>query len=163
MAKKKKSDSKTKSNLAKVEELEDQLKRALADYANLQRRVEEQRSQVADLVRSTLVIKFLPILDSLEAALAAAKKEPSGLTRQGIEIAAAEFKKVLADLGVEEVSTEGGFNPIFHEAVEVTEGASDNKVAVVIQKGYRMADKILRPARVRVEKNPPTGGVEKGT
>ncbi len=129
-----------------------QLKRALADYANLQRRIEQDKLQIADHLKSMFIVKLLPILNNLEVSLKVLAKEASAGARQGLEISINQFKKILRDWGVEEIKTEGDFDPQLHEAIEVVEGKEENKITQVLEKGYRLGDKILRPARVKVEK-----------
>lgn len=130
-----------------------QLKRALADYANLQRRIEQDKLQIADHLKSMFIVKLLPVLNNLEVSLKVLAKEASAGARQGLEISINQFKKILQDWGVEEIETEGEFDPQLHEAIEVVEGKEENKITQVLEKGYRLGDKILRPARVKVEKN----------
>ncbi|MDP2721093.1 MAG: nucleotide exchange factor GrpE [bacterium] len=147
-----------KEELHKIEELEAQLKRALADYANLQRRIDEDKNQIAGHIKSVFLIKFLPILDTLEAAQKEAGLDGAKGILQGVDLAVREFKKLFKEEGVEEVDTSGEFNPNHHEAIEVVEsqsgsGASfDNRVVQVLEKGYRLDNKILRAAKVKVEK-----------
>lgn len=129
-----------------------QLKRALADYANLQRRIEQDKLQIADHLKSMFIVKLLPVLNNLEVSLKVLAKEASAGARQGLEISINQFKKILQDWGVEEIKTEGEFDPQLHEAIEVVEGKEENKITQVLEKGYRLGDKILRPARVKVEK-----------
>lgn len=129
-----------------------QLKRALADYANLQRRIEQDKSQIADHLKSTFIVRILPVLNNLEVSLKVLAKEASAGSRQGLEISINQFKKILQDWGVEEIKTEGEFDPRLHEAIEVVEGKEDNKITQVLEKGYRLGDRILRPAKVKVEK-----------
>lgn len=129
-----------------------QLKRALADYANLQRRIEQDKLQIADHLKSMFIVKLLPVLNNLEVSLKVLAKEASAGARQGLEISISQFKKILYDWGVEEIKTEGEFDPQLHEAIEVVEGKEENKITQVLEKGYRLGGKILRPARVKVEK-----------
>ena len=136
----------------KNQDTQDQLKRALADYANLQRRVEHDKLQIADHLKSMFIVRILPVLNNLEASLKVLAKEASAGSRQGLEISINQFKKILHDWGVEEIKTEGEFDPRLHEAIEVVEGAKDNKITQVLEKGYRLGDRILRPAKVKVEK-----------
>jgi molecular chaperone GrpE len=141
-----------KKKTDKTQELENQLKRALADYANLQKRVAEEREQLADYFKSILAFKFLPVLDNLEAALKSVSKDGSAATKQGLDLAVKEFKKVLEGEGVEEIKTNSEFDPATHEAIEVIPGKEDNKIVEVVEKGYKMGDKILRAVKVKVEK-----------
>lgn len=127
-------------------ELENQLKRALADYQNLERRVTEERQLLGQLSAVLLIEKFLPVLDNLESA-------QKHLNDEGLEIVIKQFKDILAQEGVEEIEAEGAaFDPHLHEAAEVQEGQDDNTVVKVLAKGYKLNDKVLRPARVVVEK-----------
>ena len=136
----------------KNQDTQDQLKRALADYANLQRRIEQDKLQIADHLKSMFIVKLLPVLNNLEVSLKVLAKEASAGARQGLEISINQFKKILYDWGVAEIKTEGEFDPQLHEAIEVVEGKEENKITQVLEKGYRLGDKILRPARVKVEK-----------
>ncbi|HEX7456193.1 MAG TPA: nucleotide exchange factor GrpE [Candidatus Nanoarchaeia archaeon] len=136
----------------KIQDLEHQLKRALADYANLQRRVEEDKNQIINFAKSILITKFLQALDTLEAAANLADRQDSGTNKQGLELAVNQFQKVLREEGVEEIKTDGRFDPFIHEAVEVTVGKTDNKITQVLHKGYKIGNKVLRPAKVKVEK-----------
>ena len=143
---------KKRSPDTREKELEEQLKRALADYANLQRRVEEEKSQIADHLKSVILIKILPVLDNLEAAFKTIEKEISAASRQGLELSIKEFKKILTEEGVEEIDASGEFDPRLHEPVEVVVGDRDGKVLQILEKGYKIGEKILRPAKVKVEK-----------
>ena len=143
---------KNKKKEDKSQQLEAQLKRALADYANLQRRVEEERKELGDYFKSIFAVKFLPALDSLETASKTEKSGGSSVTAQGLELSVNQFRKILQELGVEEVDTKETFDPHVHEAVEVVPGKASNKIVGVVEKGYKLGDKILRPAKVRVEK-----------
>lgn len=131
---------------AKNQELEDRLKRALADYQNLEKRVEEERKLLSKLSASLLIEKLLPVLDNLE-------KAQTHLKDEGLEIVIKQFKEILASEGVEEIAAEGEeFNPNYHEAVEVSEGEKENMVVKVISKGYKIENTVLRPAKVVVQR-----------
>lgn len=140
----------TKKTVVKKDErhaqLENQLKRALADYQNLERRVDEERRLLSALSAALLIEKFLPVLDNLESA-------QKHLNDEGLEIVIKQFKDVLSQEGVEEIPAVGStFDPHLHEAAEVQEGQNDNTVVKVLAKGYKLNDKVLRPAQVVVEK-----------
>jgi molecular chaperone GrpE len=133
------------SDSSKIEQLENNLKRALADYANLQRRVEEEKKLVTRFSNAVLLSKFLEVLDGLEEV----KKEyPS----EGLELVIKKFKDILKSEGLEEIETEGEFNPEVHEGLGLTKGEKDGFVGEVLQKGYKLEGKVLRPARVKVTK-----------
>ena len=131
----------------KSKQLEEQLKRALADYQNLERRVDEERRLLGQLSSAILIEKFLPVLDNLENA----KKH---IDDQGLEMVINQFKDVLKTEGVEEIIAEGSkFDPNLHEATEVVEGQNDGIIARVIRKGYKINNKVLRPTQVIVERS----------
>jgi molecular chaperone GrpE len=141
---KKTAKSQTPQDQSMVVRLENQLKRALADYHNLERRVDEERKLLAQLSSAILIEKFLPVLDNLENA-------QKHLNDQGLEMVIKQFKDVLAAEGVEEIVAEGAqFDPHFHEATEVIEDQKDGLVVKVARKGYKINGKVLRPAQVAV-------------
>lgn len=140
-----KADKKIKKD-HKHQELQDQLKRALADYQNLERRVAEERRLLSQLSSALLLEKFLPVLDNLETA-------QSHLQDEGLEMVIKQFREILQSEGVEEIKAEGTeFNPHLHEAIETQEGQSDNIVVKVQTKGYKINDRVLRPAKVVVSR-----------
>lgn len=144
--KKKKLDEKTQHSDPRHQELEEQLKRALADYQNLERRVAEEKRLLSELYSAIIIEKFLPILDNLENA-------QKHLNDQGLAMVISQFNDVLSSEGVEEIKAEGqNFDPRIHEAVEIIESEEDGKVAKVISKGYKINDKVIRPVKVAVTK-----------
>mgnify|MGYP003395389464 CR=1 FL=1 len=93
-----------------------------------------------------MIEKFLPVLDNLLSA-------QKHINDEGLEIVIKQFQDILSSEGVEEIEAEGQeFNPLLHEATDVTEGENDNKVVKVVRKGYKLNDKVLRPAQVTVER-----------
>lgn len=136
----------------KVAQLQDQLKRALADYANLQKRIQAEREQIIRFGASALLTKFLAILDTLESAEKVVRTEGSPAVRKGLELALDQFRKILKEEGVEEIRAETHFDPQVHEAVEIVKGETDNKIVEVVAKGFRIGDRVLRPVRVKVAK-----------
>lgn len=128
----------------KIEDLEHQLKRALADYANLQRRLEEEKKSITKFANTVLLVKFLDILDNLEAA-------QKTINSEGLELVIRKFRDVLASENVEEISTEGvNFDPNLHEGIGMIKGKNDGEIGEIVQKGYQIEGKVIRPARVRV-------------
>ncbi len=141
-------------------QLDNQLKRAVADYHNLEKRVSEGRSELTKWGTSELLVKLLPTLDHLEQALGGV----SGTERQsgwvkGVELAVREFKNILQSEGLEEISTSGEFDPNLHEALDSQEG-DDNKILKVVSKGYALNGKVLRPAQVVVGRKNPSRAME---
>ena len=135
-----------KAKDSKAVELEEQLKRALADYDNLKKRSEEERHAVVKFANTVLVVKFLEILDNLEAA-------QKNLNDQGLELVIKKFRDVLASENIKEIEAQDKkFDPNQHEAISVVAGEEDERITEVLQKGYELEGKILRPARVKVTK-----------
>jgi len=142
----------------RVNDLESQLKRAVADYQNLEKRVSEGRSELTNYVGAELVRRLLPVLDHLEQALKGMSEEEkqSGWAK-GVELAVKEFKQVLAQEGLEEIVADGQFDPSLHEAVDTREG-DDNMILEIVRKGYNLNGKILRPAGVVVGRKEQNNG-----
>lgn len=126
----------------KINQLESSLARALADYANLERRFSEQSSAVVKFANANLITKLLDIRDHLSMA-------SSQLKDQSISMILNSFDKLLVDEGVTEVKTDGLFDPTSMECQEQSDGPKD-KVIQVIRPGYRLHDRVLRTARVIV-------------
>ncbi len=139
-----------KKEAADSVELENQLKRALADYANLQKRSEEEKKMAMRFANALLLVKFLDVLDGLEAAAASIDSE-------GLNLVIKKFKDILEGENVREIPTDGEFNPELHEGIATVEGEKSGEIAEVLQKGYLLSDKVLRPARVKVTQS--AGGV----
>lgn len=149
MAKKQTDNKETEE---KMQALEGQLKRALADYQNLERRVHEDSMAVAFHLKEQVIGKILPVLDSLDQAVLGASEngQDSGWLK-GVLMSIKQFRQVLSEEGLIEIDISGNFDPKFHEAVEVREG-EDGKILEVVQRGYTLNGKILRPAKVVVGK-----------
>ncbi|MBI3109682.1 nucleotide exchange factor GrpE [Candidatus Daviesbacteria bacterium] len=139
-----------KKQETKVRELENQLKRAVADYQNLEKRVQEGRSELTNFMGAELIKRLLPVLDHLERALSSASElEKESGWFKGVELAVKELNQVLQSEGLGEIQADGGFDPTLHEAVDTRVG-EDNKIIEVVRKGYTLNGKVLRPAQVVV-------------
>jgi molecular chaperone GrpE len=137
---------KDQKNSSKHQELENQLRRTLADYQNLERRIEEERRLLSKLSAALLIEKLLPVLDNIENA-------QKHLNDQGLELVIKQFKETLQSEGVEEIDAQDQeFDPKYHEAIDSEPGEVENKVVRVLAKGYKIEDKVLRPSRVVVTK-----------
>lgn len=139
---------------SKIADLEGQLKRAVADYRNLEKRVEEGRSQLSDWATNELILKILPSLDHLEMVVelgrdTLAQAEGTKEWYRGVELAVNQLKQTLREAGLEEIGSDGEFDPMLHEAVD-TEAGEENKIIKVAAKGYTLNGKVLRPAKVVV-------------
>lgn len=133
----------------KIKELENNWKRALADYQNLQKRYFEEKDQIAAYANSQLLSRFLPVVDNLEML-------QTHLKDQGLDMVVREFKNILSEEGLEQVKTEQQiFDAHTMEAVETeaTEDSEmDGKVIKTVINGYFLKGKLIRPARVVVAK-----------
>lgn len=135
-------------------DLENQLRRALADYQNLERRVSEERALLGKLTSVLVIEKFLPVLDNLKSA-------QSHLNDEGLALVIKQFRDVLVSEGVEELETEGQeFDPHLHEAVEAVDGPDEGRIVKEVSKGYKIEDRVIRPAKVVVSRKPEAAQVE---
>lgn len=145
---------------AKVSELEDRYLRANADFDNMKRRLEKEKMQAISYAHEVFARDLLPVIDSLEMAILAGNNqevesaELLGKVKEGIELTIEQFKKAFEKHGIELVNIEGVFDPSFHEAVMQLE--SDEKqsgeILQVFQKGYKIKERVLRPAMVSIAK-----------
>jgi molecular chaperone GrpE len=127
----------------KLAELEEKLKRSLADYANLEKRIESHRQLYATLACTTIVSKMIEVLDDLYLA-------QEHLKDPGLKIALDKFLQILKSEGLEEIPAENQtFNPSLMDCVDVAEGPQDSVVSVK-KKGYTLNGHCLRPAHVIV-------------
>src|SRR3990167_11426700 len=131
---------------AKAKEYLDGWQRAQADFANLRRRDEEAKSEFIKFAHASIIIQLIPVLDSLELSLPHGNKELGAVYNQ--------FISILKSNGLEEQNPEGeSFDPRFHESVGIVETENqdeDHKILEVIQKGYILSGKIIRPAKVKI-------------
>jgi molecular chaperone GrpE len=125
--------------------------RAAADFQNYKRRVEQEREEIARLANAALIINLLPIMDDLDRALENVDARLAGLTwLDGVRLIQRKFQALLEMNAVTEIEADGqDFDPNVHEAVTFGPG-EDNKVISVVQKGYRLGGRVLRPALVVV-------------
>ena len=141
---------------AQINELEDRLLRLTADYENFRKRAQREKNEARQFANQHLLEKQLPILDNFEMALTAAENADSAI-RDGIQMIYDQFNDVLKDVGVEKVDAEGElFDPNLHEAISQQETVDIEEGTVVeqIQSGYKLNDRLVRPARVVVAKAP---------
>jgi len=127
--------------------------RAEADFVNYKRRVGQERGEAMRIANAALIINILPVLDDLERALVSLDIRLVGLTWfDGIRLIYRKLQLVLENAGVSQIEAEGQpFDPRFHEAVMYGEG-EEGKVVAEVQRGYKLNDRVLRPAMVVVGK-----------
>lgn len=137
---KKKNDNEQNDQL---KNLEDQIKRVLADYQNLEKRTEENRREWMLSANRNLVMKLLPVLDDLMLS-------QKHISDQGLDISIQKFLNILKEEGVELIQTQGQeFDPNTMECVSVIAG-EENQVLEEVRPGYIMNDRVIRPAQVIV-------------
>ncbi len=137
----------------------DRAARIQAEFENFRKRSEKQQQDFRDYALADAMKTLLPILDSLDRALntKAASLEDF---HAGIELIDKQFHDALAKLGVQPIAAEGEqFDPNLHQAIQMvdTDEVEDNHVIDELQRGYRLKDRLLRPAMVRVARHPKTG------
>lgn len=131
------------------------LKRLQAEFENYKKRVENQRQENIQNAARDTILQILPVLDNFEAAIEHAKKEnENSETFKGFEMIYQNLKIVLENSGVCEMDCVGKeFNPYEHEALFQEESKQkENTVLGVLQKGYKLHDKVLRHAKVKISK-----------
>jgi len=140
-----KTNKKVKQLKDKNKKLTEKWKRALADYQNLEKRIEKEKQAFVKFSTASLMDKLLAVVDDLERA-------EKHLKDKGLSIAVKQFKTVLQSEGIEEIKAQGKkFDPEKMDCVSMAEGKK-NIVTTICQKGYKLNDKILRPAKVEVGK-----------
>ena len=147
---------------AKADEYWDRLLRTAADLENFKKRAARERIEAAQSAGAALLQKLLPVLDHFEMAKAAAQTTDapqSGIEslQAGITMIQQQLKGILAETGLEEIDASGKpFDPMLHEAVSQLETADapEGQVVQQIRKGYKLRDRLLRPAAVIVARKP---------
>jgi molecular chaperone GrpE len=133
------------------EELIDTLQRLQADFENFRKRAQRDQEALVGRAGERIVKELLPVLDDLERALEAAEQHEEAKLEEGVKLVHRRLEQLLEREGLAPVETNGKFDPHVHEALltqpsEFEEGS----VVEVLQKGYRLGDRVLRPARVVV-------------
>jgi molecular chaperone GrpE len=151
-------DAELEEKLAEVERERDEylndLKRVAADFENYRKRVARDQEGLVARAHERLVKELLPVLDDLERALEAAAQHEEAKLEEGVRLVHRELVEALAREGLVEVETDGQFDPHVHEALlSQPSEQEDGSVIEVLQKGYRLGDRVLRPARVVVSQN----------
>ena len=126
--------------------------RTQADFDNYRKRALRQQQEFAARGAERLLAKLLPVLDDLERALAAAADHEEAKVIEGVEMTKSALAAALASEGLVEIEAEGLFDPHVHEALlaQPVEGVESGSIVQVVQRGYRLGDVVLRPARVIV-------------
>lgn len=125
--------------------------RSVAEFQNYKKRIDRDRESDKAIMKGDLIRRFLPVLDDLERAL---QNRPEGDSwAEGIELIKRKIQNILDAEGLKRIEAEGAmFDPNFHEAIsfEPADGTESGRVIGVVQNGYMLGDRVVRPAQVRV-------------
>jgi molecular chaperone GrpE len=149
-------EEKLRSVQGDLEELKERHLRKLAEFENLRKRSEREKAESRRMALADLAREFLPVVDSFEQALAhASSKDLEGDFGQGILLIHRQLSDLWRKHGLREVETSGGFDPNHHEAVSTQPSPEPpNTILDVLRKGYRIGDRLIRPALVKVAVRP---------
>lgn len=141
----------------RVKEQQDSVLRARAEVENMRRRSEQEVDKARKFALSRFAEELLPVIDNLERAIQAADGEVEAIKPllEGVELTHKTFVDTIAKFGLKEINPHGeAFNPEFHQAMSIQESAEHepNTVMFVMQKGYELNGRVLRPAMVMVSK-----------
>jgi molecular chaperone GrpE len=128
--------------------------RTAADFQNYKRRNEQEREELGRMANAALIINILPLVDDFDRAMLNVDDKIAGLTwLEGIRLIHRKFQTLLDMAGATEIAADGEtFDPNLHEAVMFGEG-EDGKVISVVQKGYKLGERVIRPSMVVVGKS----------
>ena len=145
-SKKTKKNKQTEELKERVEDLENQLACAVADYRNLEKRFQEEKQEYVKFANRELLLRLIPAFDTLFLA-------EKFVADEGIKLTTRHLQDALREVGVERVVTaDAMFDPLTMEAV-TTETGEDNKVLEELRPGYMLNGKLIRPAQVKVGKS----------
>jgi molecular chaperone GrpE len=147
---------------AERDELFDRLQRLAAEFDNFRKRSAREAAATIERANERLVKELLPVLDDLARALGAAEVHEEATLEEGVRLVHRSLADLLAKEGLAEIETDGQFDPHVHEALlSQPSEAAEGDVIEVVQKGYTLGDRVLRPARVVVSAGMPPA-VEEG-
>ena len=130
----------------------DLAQRVQADFENYRKRAAREQERLVAHAHERLVRELLPILDDLERALEAAERHEEAKLVDGVKLVEQALRRALSKEGLAEIETDGAFDPHVHEALltKPGAGADPGTVLEVVQRGYRVGDRVVRPAKVIV-------------
>ena len=130
----------------------DLAQRVQADFENYRKRAAREQERLVAHAHERLVRELLPILDDLERALEAAERHEEARLVEGVKLVEQALRRALAKEGLVEIPTDGAFDPHVHEALltKPGNGTEPGSVLEVVQRGYRVGDRVVRPAKVIV-------------
>jgi molecular chaperone GrpE len=130
----------------------DLAQRVQADFENYRKRAAREQERLVAHAHERLVRELLPVLDDLERALEAAERHEEAKLVEGVKLVEQSLRRALAKEGLAEIEAEGAFDPHVHEALltKPGDGIESGNVLEVVQRGYRVGDRVVRPAKVIV-------------
>ncbi|MSU33575.1 MAG: nucleotide exchange factor GrpE [Pedosphaera sp.] len=157
-----------KAEGAKAAELFERLLRTTADFDNFKKRAARERDETRKAAAEGVIVRLLPILDSFEKAMAAANQPNTNIDvlKAGVLMIHGQLRAAFSELGLEEISVLGQpFDPALHEAVSQLEttSAPEGQVVQELRKGFRLRERLLRPASVVVAKSPASSACPSGS
>jgi molecular chaperone GrpE len=148
-------DSELHKLRAERDELRDRLARMQAEFDNARKRAIKEQQDFRDYAAADAIKSLLPVLDSFDRALHL--KSDAAEFRNGVDLIYKQLQTALAKLSLQPIAAKGEpFDPRLHEAIEMvdTTDAPDHQVIEELQRGYKLKDRLLRPAMVKVARNP---------
>jgi molecular chaperone GrpE len=149
-----------KNRAAKADEFKDNWLRTAADLENYRKRAARERAEAIQFANAALIQKLLPVLDNFEMAQAATQNsqdQNASSLQSGVAMIQKQLKDALSESGLEEIDAAGKpFDPTLHEAISQQETADvpEGNVVQQVRKGYKLRERLLRPAAVIVAKKP---------
>jgi molecular chaperone GrpE len=144
---------------AKAQEHLNDLKRLAAEFENYKKRTAREQAALSARATERLVKELLPIVDDLERALEAAEQHEEAKLEEGVRLVHRQLASALEREGLAEIETDGKFDPHVHEALLAQPSDADEGAVIeVLQKGYRLGDRVVRPARVVIAAPKETDG-----
>ena len=147
-------EEKTSCQQVQIEELQDRLKRQMAEFDNFRKRTEKEKSSMYEIGARDIIEKILPVLDNFERGLAAVPEDVKGSSfAEGVEMIYKQFVKTLEDAGVEAIEAVGQqFDPNIHNAVMHVddENFGENEISQELLKGYKYRGTVVRHSMVQV-------------
>jgi len=135
--------------------------RTAAEMENLRKRTARDREDAIRYANQRLLEELLPVIDNFEMGMQAASQDTKSMIYIGMDMVRRQLNEFLASQGVEEIPTDGPFNPNLHDAVaqEECDAGEEGRILKVTRRGFKLRDRLLRPAGVVVSKVPtPTEG-----
>lgn len=148
-----------KEQAAKATQYYEQLLRTTADMENFKKRAARERQDAIKYANESLLERLIPVLDNFDAAVAAASAPNTSLQslQSGVSMIQQQLKSAMNEAGLEEIDAAGKpFDPNLHEAIsqQETDDAPEGQVVQQVRRGYKLRERLLRPASVIVAKKP---------